>query len=325
MRATRLALRRQAAAARATRKPPLAPAAGLAARRRRAARARACRRGRGRRRRSRCAAARRGRGRRSRARARRRASARAPRSARAPACLSAFVSASWTIRYAARSMPGRQRAALAARPCSSTGRPGGAGALDQRVELGQRRLRRERAARRPRRVQQAEQPAHLGQRLAPGVLDLRGGRRRRGRGRGRGSAARRRPGRPSPRRVRDDVVHLARDPAALLGHRPGASRSWASSARDRGLVQLLGQLARGARSARGRQSQAISTNTVGKSKSLVDRRASARLTPRSPTSITGSASQRPAPRQVRAGACRRADAATKNGVATSSAASRTDP
>ena len=68
--------------------------------------------------------------------------------------------------------------------------------------------------------------------------------------------------------VRDDVVHLARDPPALLGDRArGLAPRARSSARDRGLVQLGGQRARGC-ARRGPASQNDRRRrTVGKTKS----------------------------------------------------------
>ena len=192
-RITRSASReRQPRAHRVSRRPARGPALELAAVERR--RARACRPGRGpvavsvprsRRRRSR-----------SRARARRRRTGR-PTCARAgPACLSALVSASCTIRYADRSTPGRQRDGVAldtvldrqARPRAPArrGRPGCPAPVAAPA-----------SAARSRRAEDAEQTPHLGERLPPGLLDRAAAPRARAPAPARAVGARRPPGRSS--------------------------------------------------------------------------------------------------------------------------------
>ena len=148
---------------------------------------------------------------------------------------------------------GRQLARLAV-DVQLDRQPGRAGALDQRAELVQRRLRRERGGLLAG-VQHAEQVAHLAQRLAAGALDQRRGLDR----------ALRVAGEDAPRAaglddhhrdaVGDDVVHLARDPAALVGDR-ARGVGLALLVRDlRGLVQLGGQLGARAHDAPGQPHQ----------------------------------------------------------------------
>ena len=130
---------------------------------------------------------------------------------------------------------------------------GAARALDQRVELAQRRLRRVLGVLVG--VQHAEQRAHLGERLAPGALDQLGG----------GDRARRVALEDPPRaaglddhhrdRVRDDVVHLARDPAALVGDRALGLRLALLVRAHGGLVQLGGEPRAAADGAAGEQEQ----------------------------------------------------------------------
>ena len=166
-----------------------------------------------------------------------------------PACLSALVRPSWTIRYAARSRPGGQVAALAAE-LEHGRQPGGAGAGDELADLGQRRLRRERG-RLVGAVEHAEQVAHLAERLAAGALDPRRGLERAGR------VAVEDPARAAglhdhhAHRVRDEVVHLARDPAPLVDRRLALRVLVGLGEPRRGLVQLGAQpRARRARRAR---------------------------------------------------------------------------
>ena len=137
--------------------------------------------------------------------------------------------------------PGRQRPPLALL-VQHHGQPGGTRALEQRVERAQRGLRRQRRLLLVR-VQHAEQPPHLGQRLAAGALDLLG------RGHRAPGVALQDPPRAAGLHdhdadaVGDDVVHLARDPPALLGG--GAQRlALVRLLRaHRLLVQLLGRAA----------------------------------------------------------------------------------
>ena len=132
--------------------------------------------------------------------------------------MSAFVSASWTIRYAERSISGGQRDLFALDPH-----------LDRQARLAhlrhellerrQARLRRERGllVALP---QDAQQPSHLRQRLPPGLLDrqqrlplpLLVGLEQPPNGT--------RLNRHDADRVRDHIVQLARDPAPLVVHRP---------------------------------------------------------------------------------------------------------
>ena len=167
-----------------------------------------------------------------------------------PAYLSAFVSPSWTTRNAARSSPAgsdRRRALLV----QLDGQARLAGPLDQLADAGHARLRRPRVVLVLVLVQHAEQAAHLGQRLAPGPLDLLGGGDRAGR------VALEDPARAAGLHDHDadavghDVVHLARDPAALLGGGPRGLLRVGVLLALRGLVQLLGELrARAHRAAR---------------------------------------------------------------------------
>jgi hypothetical protein len=87
-----------------------------------------------------------------------------------PACLSALVRPSWTIRYAERSMPGGSRRGSPS-TVSSTGRPGGAHLLEQRVEpastLGWGASEASATGSRS----SPSMPAQLDDRLAAGVLD----------------------------------------------------------------------------------------------------------------------------------------------------------
>ncbi len=208
------------------------------ARRRRAARARACPRGRGRtRRRARCARA-------VVADLERRARRSADQSTvtvvgARPACLSALVRASWTIRYAARSSPAGS-ARRSPRNSSTVGQPGGAGAGDELADLGQRRLRRERG-RLVGAVEHAEQVAHLAQRLAAGALDPRRGLERAGRVAVEDAARAAGLHDHHAHRVRDEVVHLARDPAPLVDRRLALRVLVGLREPRRGLVQLGAQ------------------------------------------------------------------------------------
>ena len=179
------------------------------------------------------------------------------------AYLSAFVSPSWTTRKAARSSPAGQRAPLAG-DVQLDRQAGLLRALDERADPGHRRLRGARAvldllvA-----VQDAEQAPHLRERLAAGALDLRGGGHR-----ALGVALE-----DPPRAARlhdhhadavgDDVVHLAREPAALVGRRAQRLQLVRLLLAQRGLVQLLGQPRAGAH-ARAPASQPIAPNDVGK-------------------------------------------------------------
>ena len=199
-------------------------AVGRAARRRacrrRARPARASRSGRGRRRRRprrRRGAARR----RRRSRARRRAarSGRRPTRAPAPACLAAFASASWTIRYAARSTPaGSARARPSTRSVDRQARR--AGAAGERVDAARG------SAARPGRASAARRAG----RARPSAS--RGDRRRSAR---RSRAARSRVAlddavgaagldRDHADVVRDGVVQLAGDAHPLARSRPRAPR-----------------------------------------------------------------------------------------------------
>ena len=112
--------------------------------------------------------------------------------------------------------PGGQRAPLAL-DVQLDRQAGLARALDERADARHRRLRGARVVLVVVAVQDAEQPPHLGERLAARALDLRRG----------GDRALRVALEDPPRAaglhdhhadaVRDDVVHLARDPAALVG------------------------------------------------------------------------------------------------------------
>ena len=162
--------------------------------------------------------------------ARRRTSAR-----RARACFSAFVSPSWTIRYADRSSAARERDLLAV-DLQPDGQARATERLDERVERPEARLRRELDAPRPRAARRAAGASPS----AP-----------RGRSVSTQTSASRssEAGQPVPDRARlqhhdahrvgDDVVQLARDPRALLGDRdPG--RDLALALRPR--RALLGRL-----------------------------------------------------------------------------------
>jgi hypothetical protein len=146
----------------------------------------------------------------------------------------AFVIASWTTRNAASSTPPRQRPAHALdgqrhRQTRRT-RP-----FDEPVEAVERRRRRGLD------VQHPEQALELDERLAAGVGDQLGGLLCALR-----LACEDPPGAArlhdhDAHRVRDDVVHLACDPLALLDHRPLGLRGAALVGPCRGLVQLAGQ------------------------------------------------------------------------------------
>ena len=125
---------------------------------------------------------------------------------------------------------GRQLAPLAGH-VQLDRQPGRAAALDQRAELVQRRLRRR--ARRPRRRRAARRAGGASP-PAPRGRCARSAPRRRSRAAGRASRMRRAP--PAwmtivRDRVGDDVVHLARDPAALLGDRARRRRPRAARGR----------------------------------------------------------------------------------------------
>ena len=104
-------------------------------------------------------------------------------------------------------------------------------------------------------MQDAEQRPHLGERLAPGALDQLGGRDRAGRialqdpARAAGLHDHHRDG------VRDDVVHLTRDPAALVGDRALGLRLARLGGAHGGLVQLGGEPRAAAHSATGDQEE----------------------------------------------------------------------
>jgi hypothetical protein len=130
--------------------------------------------------------------------------------------------------------PGRERAALAL-DRQLHRQPGGSRALDEAVEL------LERGRRAMVDLQHAEQPLELDDRVAPGAGDEPRG----------GLGAVRVALEDAPRtaglddhhahRVRDHVVHLARDAPALLGHRAlGLGRAALASASS-SLVQLARQ------------------------------------------------------------------------------------
>ena len=151
--------------------------------------------------------------RRSRAGARRPRSGPLTRTRAGPACLSAFVSASWTIAVA-RSSRGRARAGGVAVDATCTGNP-----ARRTCSARAWRSPTARPARASSRRDDAEQPAHLGQRLAAGLLD----------DEQRLAGALRVLVQQQPRRaalqghdahaVRDHVVQVARDPGPLLRHR----------------------------------------------------------------------------------------------------------
>ena len=135
----------------------------------------------------------------------------------APACLSEFVSASWTRRNTVSCAPGGSSRAS---PSTATRhrQPGRAHLADELVDLAQPRLRQQLALR-PIVSQHAQQAAHLAERLSPGDRHGLHGRRRALRRLlcGEDSAVGQRDHHAQV--VGDDVVHLPRDAGALRGGR----------------------------------------------------------------------------------------------------------
>ena len=260
------------------------------ARRRRGSRARACRRARGRRPRPRRGGARPAAGSAISSRSSRVVPAHAAPRALPPPYLSAFVSASWTTRYAARSRPAGS-ARRSPSTCSSTGRPRPRERVDERAEAVERRLRGE-LARRPRR--RAARRAGGASRPAPRGRCARSARPRRPRAAGSRSRIRRAP--PActtidADAVRDDVVHLARDPAALVGDR---ARSASASAARRSAASCSSSVRRlRVRTARP-ASQNIGANAAGKMKSPTNVVGASATTAIAPTAITSPATRRAA-------------------------------
>ena len=169
--------------------------------------------------------------------------------------------------------PGRRRgrarrAAARRRPRRAARRagPARAGALDER-----RRGRRASAAARARPARSARAARRAGgaSRRAPRGRCARSLGAPPARGRGRASRIRRAPPACTTmtlHRVRDDVVHLARDPPALLGDRPPASRLALVRPRAAASCSSRGQRGCGAERC-GRRARAPTRATAGKTKS----------------------------------------------------------
>ena len=115
-----------------------------------------------------------------------------------PAYLSAFVSASWTTRYAARSTPGASSRGSPS-TASSTGSP-----ASRIVPTSTSTARMDGCGEKsgivPCSAQQPDQPPHLGERLAAGRLDRLAAQAARAPARAAAAAGRHPPGRSSPRR-----------------------------------------------------------------------------------------------------------------------------